>query len=446
MRIARVWSLSIVALLALSCASANKLSQRSERELAAGDLRGAYEHARAAIAKEPSNPRAKAAFATAAGRLVDDRKARIAAIAAVDTIAAAQQVLALAELRGEIARLGAALPADTAFTRRETALRLGAAGIFYARAERELSSGRPKLAWADFRAAAEFASGYRNVGRRIDEAYKLALARVAFLPLADEAGVPGISRALADRMYAEVAPHIRSDDLRFTRLVTPGEVYTRITVAELDQLDRDDAVRIGRRLGVDQVVTGRVYGLRSRTNTHDYDQTIYRKIVDRDTAGVERVRYVEQDFHAVEREREVTVHYDLEVVDVDDETSLAVHSDAPTAYARVIFTDFQPQGECADYCLVPPRLRESDREHADRLDAEWKNHFGTWTLPSLLERARKDRQHARYGSGDRGAFFGDCHARPVWLGELPGENELAGIALDVIAQPALGMLKELDAK
>src|SRR5574341_1269160 len=106
MRVVRRCVPIVFALLALSCASANRLSQRSERELAAGDLRAAYDHARAAVAKKPANPRARAAFAAAAERLVDDRKTRIRAIAVADTVAAARQTLGLAELRGEIARYG----------------------------------------------------------------------------------------------------------------------------------------------------------------------------------------------------------------------------------------------------------------------------------------------------------------------------------------------------
>jgi hypothetical protein len=284
------------------------------------------------------------------------------------------------------------------------------------------------------------------VGKRIDEAYAQALARVAIFPLADEAGVPGISRALADRMYAQVAPHVRPNDFQFTQLVDPMQVYGRITVAQLDALGRSDAVQIGRRLGADQVVTGRVYGLRAHSNTNHYEQTIFRKVVDKDTSGVKRERYVEQDFRAVEREREVTVHYDLEVVGVEDQVALATYTDGTTAYARVVFTDFQPQGDCGDYCLFPPAMKQSDPARAKRVESEWKQHFGTWTLPSLLERSRKDRMHSRYGSGDRSAFFADCHERPVWLGELPDENELAAIALDGVWQPVLGMLKELDAK
>ena len=446
MRIVRVWSVGLVALLALSCASANKLSERSERELTAGDLRGAYEHAREAIAKEPHNARARAAFTAAATRVVEDRKARILTIAGVDTVAAAQQTMELAELRGEIARYGVALPPDAEFGRQETAIRLGAAGICYARAERALKDHRPKEAWADFRAAQGFVSTYRDVGRRIDEAYALAVARVAILPFADQAGVPGLSRALADRVYEEMSSHVQSGQFRFTRIVEPGQVYAHITVAELDRISRDDAVRIGRRLGADQVVTGRVYGLRARTNTTSHHQTIYRKVVERDTSGTRRERYVEQEFTGTVRERQVLAHYDLEVVDTNDEATLATYTDAVDGYARVVFTDFQAQGECADYCLVPPSLRHNDPVRASTIEGEWTSHFGNWTLPALLERARRDSRHSRYTPGDRAAFFSDCHERPVWLGDLPDENELAGIALDGVWQPVFGMLQELDAK
>mgnify|MGYP007027452655 CR=1 FL=1 len=78
---------------------------------------------------------------------------------------------------------------------------------------------------------------------------ELTNTAVAILPFADQAGVPGISRALADRVYAEVSRHVRPEQFVFTRLVDPGQVYARITVAELDGLTRADAIRIGRRLG-----------------------------------------------------------------------------------------------------------------------------------------------------------------------------------------------------
>lgn len=445
-RISRLCGIALVAGLLLSCASANRLSRRSELALAAGDLRGAYEHARRAIEKEPANPRARAAYTAAAIRLVDDREARILSIAEVDTEAAAVQILDLTELRSDLLRHGMTPPVDTAFTRHETAIRVGAAEIHYRAGVRAMAERTPKVAWAEFRSAQRYVAGYRDATRRTEEAFAQALARVAVIPFEDQAGVPGLARGLTDRTYAELGHHVRPDQFTFTRLVDPGQVYAHITVAELGHVTRDDAVRIGRRLGADQVVTGRIYGLRSNTNTTSVRQTIYRKVVERDTSGVRRERYDEVDFHAVERERTVTVHYDVEVVDTDDEASLVAYSDAVEGYARVVFTDFQASGSCSDYCVVPPSLTRSDPARAKRLESEWTRHFGTWTLPSLLEQARKDRDRLRYSSSDRGAFFGDCHERPVWLGGLPEENDMASIALDVIWQPVLGMLKELDAK
>ena len=446
MRLARPVVIALLALTALGCASANRLSKRSEKELAAGDLGSAYEHARRAVAKEPNNPRARAAFEAAATTLVDDREARILTIAEADTLAAAERTLELADLRDEIGRHGFALPPDTAFARHETAIRLGAAAFRYAAAEHAVARHTPKVAWAEYREAQRFVHGYRDVARRIDEMHAQAMARVAIVPFADQAGVPGISRALSDRVYAEVARHVRPDEFVFTRLVDPTQVYARLTVAELDDLSRDDAIRVGRRVGADQVVTGRVYGLRTSTNTIAVRQPIFRKVVERDTSGKRVERYVEHEFHAIERERTVTVQYELEVVDTEDEVSLARFSDAVQGYARVVFSDFQVTGDCRDYCLVPPELRRSDPSRASQLETEWKSHFGTWTVTSLLEKTRSDHHRSRYASSDRQAFYADCHERPVWLGDLPGENDMAAIALDVVWQPVLGMLKELDAK
>ena len=446
MRIGYIGSLAVIALLALSCASANRLSKQSEQALAAGDLQGAYEKARRAVEKAPENPRARAAYTAASDRLVDDREARILSIADVDTLAAAEQVLALAELRSDLLRHGLTPHADTVFARHETAIRVGAAEFHYRAADRALSQRAPKVAWAEFRDAQRLVAGYRDTDKRIDEAFRQALVRVAILPLDDQTGIPDLPRHIADRMFAEVSKHVEPEQFVFTRLVDRADVFSRITVAELDHLTRADAIRIGRTLGADQVVTGRVYGMRSNTNTTSVHQAIFRKVVVRDTAGVRHERYDEHEFHAVERERTVTVHYDIEVVETQDEATLVRYSDEVEGYARVVFTDFQATGDCSDYVLYSPAIKRTDPNRVKRADREWKQHFGTWTLESLLEQARRDANRRNYSAADRQAFFGDCRERPVWLGGLPGDNDMATIALDVIWQPVLGMLKELDAK
>jgi hypothetical protein len=438
--------LPVIALLALGCASANKLAKQSETDLTAGNLDAAYQHALKAVDKSPRNARARSAYTAAATRMVEDRKARILSIAAADTLAAAERVLDLSQLRGEILAHGVTLPDDPTFDRAESAIRLGAAEYHYAAAEHALTQGSPKRAWMEFKVCQRYAPGYRDVTQRMDQAHAEATARVAILPFADQVEVPGLSRQLADRMFNEVSRHVQPGEFEFTRLVDPGQVYGNITVSELDRIDRDAAIRIGRKLGADEVVTGRFYGMRSSTNTADVRQSIYRRETFRDTAGVRRERFVEQEFHAVERERSVTVRYDLEVVDTGSEQTLSSYSDKVDGYARVVFTDFRATGDCDQYRLYPPGLKDSDPDRARDIDREWKRHFGTWTLGSLLEKSRNDHSRTRYTSGDRGSFFGDCHERPVWLGGLPNDNDMASISLDVVWQPVLGMLRELDPK
>jgi hypothetical protein len=444
MRLARLVSATLIALLALSCASANRLSRRSELALEAGALRDAYDHARRAIEKDPNNPRARAAYTKASTRLLEDRQARILMIAKADSSAAAEQLLGLADFRVDLMRHGLRPPADPVFSEHESAIRIGAAGIQYRAGERALAQRTPKVAWARFQSSVRYAPGYRDAARRIDEAYGLAVARVAILPFDDQAGVPGLAQELADRMYGELTGH--AGDFTFTHVVDREQVNQHITVAELGHLSRADAIRIGRQLGANQVVIGRIYGMRASTNSSKLQHTIYRRQTDRDSSGKEQVRYAEQDFRALERERTVSVRYDVEVVGTDEGASLGAFTKDAESYARVVFTDFQPAGSTKDYCLFPPSWKKDDPNRAAALEKDWKRHYGTLALPSLLDRARSDRDRVRYTSAYRQAFFADCHETPVYLGGLPGENDMASIALDAAWQPVLDLMKELDAK
>src|SRR5262245_8582688 len=364
MRLARIRLLPVIALLALGCASANKLAKQSERDLAAGNLDAAYAHALKAVNKSAKNERARAAYTAAATRLADDRKARILAIAAVDTLAAADRVLDFSELRGEILAHDVTLASDPDFEQAESAIRLGAAGFHYSAAEHALAQGLPKRAWMEFKVSSRYAPGYRDVDQRMEKVHAEATARVAILPFEDQVEVSGLSRMIADRTFHEVSRHVKPGEFEFTRLVDPGQVYANIFVSELDRMDRPAAIRIGRRLGADEVVTGRVYGMKSNTNTFEVHQSIYRRTSYRDTSGVTRERFVEQEFHAVERERSVTVRYDLEVVDTGSGNTLSTYSDKVDGYARVVFTEFQATGSCDEYRLYPPGLKNSDPERA----------------------------------------------------------------------------------
>jgi len=306
--------------LALSCAGPNKLAQQSEKAYSQGELQKAYQKAASALRKDPENQRARAAMTQVASKLMDERMTEIRGLAARDTVAAANRSLELDKLRDELAGYRIVLPPDPAFDRDDAAIRHGAAGIEYAQAVEDLGAGAPKRAYDEFQTAQQFQPRYRDVAHRIQQAYDQAQPRVAFFPFANETDLGALSKGFADRAYAELSRRIASSDFRFTELIPSGRVYEALPVAMLDQVSPRQAARIGRDLGVDRVIVGRFYGLRTTTNVGAFTQTVYHKIVDKDDKGAERERYTEGTMAVVTRDRELSVGYEYSIVSVEDGT------------------------------------------------------------------------------------------------------------------------------
>ena len=442
-RIVRRLPIVALALLALSCASSNKLNRQSEDLLQAGQNQKAYQKARRALDKDPANDRARESMRRAAERIVADWQRRAMNLADVDTLAAAKQCVELAEFRSELDRYRVDLPRDTAFARRERLFRETVAGDFYALGMGNLRDHRPKQAWAQLSEAAHFMPGYRDVPAQIDRAYQAALTRVAVLPFANQTDVPGLSKAVEDRIYHELAGQFAPPRFQFTRLIGRDDVYAQLTVAQAEGLTPDEAASLGRRLGAARVVAGRVFALRSSTNSEIFHHTIFHKVTEK-LYDRTRVRYEEADFHAVYRQRDVTVRYELQVRDTDGDSALAQRADQLAIAARVVFTDFPSAGDCADYCLLPPDVKKADPEAAKKAEEEWTSHFGDWTLPALLETARKGKEREHYRSEYRGDFRGGAGKRPVYLGELPGDDDMALVALDGLWEPVRDALHDFD--
>lgn len=437
-------SLLLLAVLAVSCGGPAQLARQSDRALQAGDFRKAYDLARRGVDKDPEHLAARAAMTAAAVQRVDDWKARVLDLASVDTMAAARDAFELRDFRGELARYRIELPQDPGFFQRENRIVDGAAGIEYRKGEEGLAAQRPKEAYHHFRGAESFVASYRDVQERMRRARELAMTRVALLPFANDVGVPGLTRTLGDAIYRALAAHLTRDGFEFTELVSPDEVYATMTVKELEALPPDAMWRIAHGVEAGRIVAGRVHGLRASTNTFSFQYPIYRKITERDTSGKQISRWIETRFDAVARERVVTVQWDMEVLDARTHAELARRSQAVESVARVAWTDFRAEGSCDDYRLVPPDLDEN--EQGRKVGARWKECFGAWTLPDMLEQARRDRRRSLYQSGYRNEFHSDSRRRPVLCGELPGEDDLAVIALEDIWRPVLATLKDLDQK
>ena len=451
----RSWLLLIALIVFLaSCAGPEKLARQSREELAAGHAQRAYEKARKALNKDPSYEPAIEAMAEAGYQLMQQHQDRVLALAAAgDTLASCDACLRMDAFRRELADYSVSIPPDPEFAITERRIREGGADIYYRYGVIEEEEGRPRRAYEEYVAANTILPGFRDVEERIRVTGEAAIAIVAILPWQNQTSVTGLSMELTDNIYQEVGRRITPRDFRFTVMMGRDEVYDRIPLSALDNLSRDLAVQIGTELGADLVVMGRIFGLRSQNNTIDYTQTVYRP---RPTTGPgqgggqgqgrgqEEEEFIQEELRIIRREMNVVIQYEFSVIDTRTGYTLVTRSDTVPASVATVFTNFESQGSRRDYRLFPPGLAKADPQGARRIEQQWKAHAGDWDLPDFLEYAYENRERTTYRPNDRSRLFNFRGNRPLFLGALPPEEELARVALDRMWVPVLGVLRDLD--
>ena len=281
--------------------------------------------------------------------------------------------------------------------------------------------------------------------RQQEKAYEQANTLVAVLPFADAVGVPGLSQAIGRKVIAEIGRRELSS-FHFTHIVGSEAVEDQVTLAQLREMPREEALRIARKLGAQRVLTGHIAGLRSSTDTQDVTLPVFRPVEDKDADGKPVTRWEEKQLRVVVRERDVTVQYDFDVLDVRTGEVLTHRQTPAQTRARTLWTDFQPGDDYAKYRFAPAGGGEAGEDRAKKAQAQWRSRVGDWRLEDLLQRAHGDRGRARYAQRYRGEFLSDTQRRPVWLGELPGEDELAFAALDGVWNEVFAVLKDLDGR
>jgi len=439
--------LALVLLTALpllpGCAGPAKLAQRSEGKLAGGNPTRAWALAIRALDKEPGNPRARAAAAAAAGAIADDWRRRIRALADADSIQAAEQVLEFASFRAGAARY-ATVPVDSAWMRDERLLCRAAAGIHYRQGAAALEAGRPKQAYFRLSQTERFVPGYRDAARLAARAYENALTRVAIVPFGTSSGHGSLGREVAGIWRDELAQSLAPPATRFTRVLQGEDVNRTMTVAELDRLSREDAVRIGRRAGADRVVWGSIGGVDSDTRTETFRDAIAHRVSRKDADGREIVEWVEVPIVVVARVRTVTVHFGYELIATQSGATLAHRDDRPSITARALWTAYLPEGDLDDYALVSGSARKVDPKQAQQIEKRWHAVAGEGTtLRQVFEARRSARESARYRRESLPLFYPG--ARPfVFLEELPPTEDLAFAALVHGWEPLQGDLLRLD--
>ena len=435
----RLACLMLAAALAAGCAGPNKLAEKSQRELAEGDVWKAWQLATRALDREPMNPRAREAASATAQVIATDWQRKIRALASVDSLRAAEQVLAFAEFRANAVQY-TTVNVPLAWESEERTLRRSAAQFHYAEGRAALAASRPKAAFVRFHETERYVPGYRDVMKLSASAYEKALTRVAVMPFASNEG--GFGREVSERWRDALAREMTPPTAQFTRILGADAVTSKMSVSQLGRLSREEAVKLGRRSGAQRVVYGSLGSVRSETSLHFFRDRVARRVVVKGEDGREVTRWVEVPIEVVARVRDVTVDVDYEVVSTVDGTSLAHERSPRTARARAVWTSYVPEGDVSHYALVSESVRSADPTRAKDVETRWKAVVGEATLAQVLSARRETRGEAGYDRGVLPRFVAGTAF--VFLQELPPAHDLAVAALSGGWKPLHRELSRLD--
>lgn len=426
------------------CAGPAKLAQRSQERLDKGEYGRAWELAVRALNKEPGNASARAAAAEAGNAMARDWERRIHALAQSDSLAAAEQVLALNDFRVGASRYAPVTVTPT-WAGEETALRQGAARTYYQRATADLAAKRPKRAYFGFGESQRFVTDYRDAAKQADKARDRAFARVAIVPFATAGNRAMLGRDVAAAWRDDLAERLTPPDAPFTSVLGSPAIEQQMNLSQLGRLSRADAIRLAQKAGAQRVVWGSIGDVDSKTTLHLFTERIARRVTQKDAEGHTVTRWVDEPVEVVSRVRTVTVDVDYEVISTREGATLAHRSAQRSTNARVVWTSFAPEGDLANYVLVSDETRASNPDRAKAIEARWKDTCGEGTtLRQVLEARRAARDGGRYDRGETLKRFVAGTAF-VFLQELPPVDDLAYAALARGWEPLHADLLRLDA-
>ena len=436
----RLFFVMLAAAAAAGCAGPNKLAEKSQRELAQGDVWKAWQLATRALDREPMNPRAREAATASASVISADWQRKIHGLATVDSLRAAEQVLAFAEFRANAVNYTTVNVPET-WAGEERTLRNAAARFQYSEGREALAASRPKAAFMRFHEVERYVPSYRDVAKLSAGAYERAITRVALMPFSS--GEVGFGREVSDRWRDALAHEMAPPSAQFTRILGADAVTSRMSVSQLGHLSRDEAVKLGRKSGAQRVVWGSLGSVRSETSLHFFRDQVARRIVQKGEDGRDIVRWVDVPIEVVARVRDVTVDMDYEVVSTVDGTSLAHERGPRTAQARAVWTSYVPEGDVTHYALVSETVRSANPQRAKDVETRWKAVCGEGTtLQQVLTARLATRGDAGYDRGVLPRFVAGTAF--VFLQELPPAQDLALAALSGGWQPLHRELARLD--
>jgi hypothetical protein len=433
----------LAALIVISgCAGTAKLTQKSQEKLAGGDAWRAWQLATRALDKEPGNPNARDAATAAGNAIAQEWQRKILALADTDSLQAAEEVLGFMGFRGNAAHY-ATISVSPDWATTERTLRRGAAGSYYNSGIGSMNSQRPKKAYLELAEAQRFMTPYRDAAALSERCMAKATTRVAILPFRAAPDDPQLGTQVTSSWRDDLSHQIAPPNAVFTHVMAGDAIERNMTLDQLAGLSRGDAVRIGRKLGAERVVYGSIGGVKSEQRVQFFRDIVARRIVDKDDAGNEHVRWTAVPIEVVARIRNVDVSAEYEVISTKDGASIAHQTFDRSNSARVVWTSYVPEGDLGDYALISDTDRSAHPDRAKDIETRWKTVCGDGvTLAQVLQARRQTKSGGNYDRGSLGRFA--TGAAFVFLQDLPPADDLAFAALTRNCGPLKDDLLRLD--
>ena len=419
----RFLSILATALFVLGCASATKLAQKSQDQLAQGEVRKSYETALKAVKKEPNLEPARVALSDAGSALLAQDLERLRALVQVDTVGAAEVAIEMERIRRETAYYGVALQVDSLALADQDAARAGAARIYVQLGDEERTRGDDKSAYAYFELADRFQPGNRAIQDRLDKSYAAALDRVLVLPIRSDLRAWMDKDALTQELNGEMKK--LEEELVFTQFVFPEVVWAGVPTGFAAPVSREDALRLGREAGATRVLWVRLFGDRIDSHVERYSGQLY--IEPEDSDDDLGLGWAVAPIDIEVSEMWATVAIDCNVYEVESGFPVSNQRSDHQAGMRTLLslTEFEYEGD--DYHLCTPDMEENDDDLCDDLEDDWEELFGDVSVEGLVEAAED------FGNSGRtrqcGIYDAGGARRILYYGRPPRESDLIGYAV-----------------
>jgi hypothetical protein len=441
---ARLALLAVGVLVASGCASSEKLARRSQEQLAAGDVRKAYETALKAVQKDPFNQGALVALHDAGDAVLGHETRRMRSLAqTADTLGAADVALGMEFLRREVADFGVVLASDGRAKEEERRIRAAAAATIAREGDERFEAGAPKEASRSYAQAAAYDPSDEALQDQLRLAREEATDRVLLLPYACDTrgGLDG--RQLSLDMYADVS-RFADSRLEFTELFEPGELWGR-AFGHGGEWTREAAYRAGEERKATRVAWARLHGDHLERQVEIFDAVLYRQVTSARPEGGTVTRWLEVPVHVRIEDLWTSVAVECEVHELEPRGLVARRANECGAGMRTVFVSEAFPGESGDYALYTPSMWSEDRAACQARSTRWSQALGDLSVEKLVAQSRSSARAialdraVRHGSVQRGSrAYRVCYGRP------PAESALLNAAAAEAWHDVASVLEEAD--